>query len=140
MSSGELQRRLSDDPLLSNISILGVDPGTVPTTNIIRHGSLFIRLVVHYIYPLISAYQRWRNPNANTDIRTADKAATDILAAALDCSLILGERPRGLYLDGSELADVSAEAKDEDKRLMVWRDSVRYTGLKSEETLLQNWN
>lgn len=57
----------------------------------------------------------------------------------MDSNPVLGERPQGLYLDGSELAEVSPEAKDEQKRLMVWRDSVRYTGLKKDETMLVNW-
>jgi len=62
-----------------------------------------------------------------------------VLAAALDSSPVLGERPQGLYLDGSERAEISPEAKDEKKRSMLWRDSVRYTGLKREETMLVNW-
>lgn len=137
--SGELQRRLSIDPVLSNVSILGVDPGTVPT-NIARRSPFVIRvLMFKVIFPLIAALQAWRNPTGNNDIRTAHKSAGDVLAAALDSSPVLGERPQGLYLDGSERAEISPEAKDEKKRSMLWRDSVRYTGLKSEETMLVNW-
>jgi hypothetical protein len=40
--SPEIQRRLSNDPALHNISIFGVDPGTVPT-GISRHGFFLIR-------------------------------------------------------------------------------------------------
>ncbi|KAJ9245857.1 hypothetical protein DTO169E5_576 [Paecilomyces variotii] len=139
MMIGELQRRLSIDPVLSNVSILGVDPGTVPT-NIARRSPFVIRvLMFKVIFPLIAALQAWRNPTGNNDIRTAHKSAGDVLAAALDSSPVLGERPQGLYLDGSERAEISPEAKDEKKRSMLWRDSVRYTGLKSEETMLVNW-
>lgn len=91
------------------------------------------------IFPLLAAIQQWRNPNGNNSIRTPEKSAGDVLAAAMDSNPVLGERPQGLYLDGSELAEVSPEAKDEQKRLMVWRDSVRYTGLKKDETMLVNW-
>ncbi|KAJ9372290.1 hypothetical protein DTO282E5_3132 [Paecilomyces variotii] len=139
MMIGELQRRLSIDPVLSNVSILGVDPGTVPT-NIARRSPFVIRvLMFKVIFPLIAALQAWRNPTGNNDIRTAHKSAGDVLAAALDSSPVLGERPQGLYLDGSERAEISPEAKDEKKRSMLWRDSVRYTGLKREETMLVNW-
>lgn len=92
------------------------------------------------IFPILAAIQQWRNPTANNHFRTPDKSAGDVIAAAMDCNAVLGERPQGLYLDGSELADISPEAKDEGKRLMVWRDSVRYTGLKKEETMLVNWD
>lgn len=139
MMIGELQRRLSTDPSLSNISILGVDPGTVPT-NIARSSPFFIRvLMFQFLFPLIAAIQQWRNPTGNNSFRTPDRSAGDVLAAAMDCNAVLGERPQGLYLDGCELAGVSTEAKDEAKRLMVWRDSVRYTGLKGDETMLVNW-
>lgn len=139
MMIGELQRRLSTDPALSKISILGVDPGSVPT-NLARRSPFVIRVIMfQIIFPLIAAIQQWRNPTGNNSIRTPDKSAGDVLAAAMDSNPVLGERPQGLYLDGSELAEISPEAKDERKRLMVWRDSVRYTGLKGEETMLVNW-
>ncbi|KAL3709761.1 hypothetical protein TMatcc_003552 [Talaromyces marneffei ATCC 18224] len=139
MMIGELQRRLSTDPALSNISILGVDPGAVPT-NIARRSPFFIRVIIfQFIFPLIAAIQQWRNPTGNNTIRTPEKSARDVLAAAMDSNPVLGERPQGLYLDGSELAEVSPEARDERKRLMVWRDSVRYTGMKKEDTMLVDW-
>jgi hypothetical protein len=76
---------------------------------------------------------------SNDAIRSADRSAGDVLAGALDNNPVLGERPQGLYLDGAKLDEISAEAKDEKKRLMVWEDSVRYAGLKAEETMLVNW-
>lgn len=137
--SEELQRRLSTDPALSNISVLGVDPGTVPT-KLARRSPFFIRvLLFKVIYPLIAAIQTWLNPTGNNGIRTPHKAAGDVLAAALDSSPLLGERPQGLYLDGTERAEISPEAKDEKRRLMVWKDSIRYTEFKQEETILMNW-
>ncbi|GAD94225.1 short-chain dehydrogenase, putative [Paecilomyces variotii No. 5] len=124
----------------SNVSILGVDLGTVPT-NIARCSPFFIRvLMFKVIFPVIAALQAWRNPSGNNGIRTAHKAAGDVLAAALDSSPVLGEWPKGLYLDGAKRAEVSPEAKGEKKRLMLWKDSVRYTELKREETMLVNWD
>jgi hypothetical protein len=72
-------------------------------------------------------------------VRTVDKAAKDILAAAFDSSPFLGEQPKGVYLDGSERAEISAEAQDPKKREMVWRDSIGYAGLKEGETILAHW-
>ncbi|TAQ84953.1 hypothetical protein B7494_g6727 [Chlorociboria aeruginascens] len=139
MMIGELQRRLLIDPTLSHISIVGIDPGTVPT-NLARHSPFFIRvLLFKVIFPIVAAFQAWRNPGRNNGVRTADVSAGDVLAAALDNNPVLGERPQGLYLDGSERAEISAEAKDERKRAMVWKDSVRYTQLKEGETILANW-
>ena len=114
-SRGELQRRLDLDPVLKNISVLGVDPGTVPT-GLARHSPWFIRvLMFKIIFPFVAALQAWRNPEGNNTIRTVDKSAGDVLAAALDSSPSLGERPKGLYLDGSELGETSAESKDAKK-------------------------
>ncbi|PQE32203.1 short-chain protein [Rutstroemia sp. NJR-2017a WRK4] len=139
MMIAELQRRLDTDPQLNKISILGVDPGTVPT-KLARHSPWFIRvLLFQVIFPLVAALQEWRNPNSNNDIRTPAKSAKDILAAAFESNPVLGEQPKGLYLNGSERSDVSAEAQDPKKREMVWKDSVRYTGLKEGETVLANW-
>lgn len=96
-------------------------------------------LLFQVFYPLIAAIQTWLNPTGNNGIRTPHKSAGDVLAAALDSSPVLGERPQGLYLVGTERAEVSSEAKDEKKRLLVWKDSIRYTGLKQEDTILVNW-
>lgn len=136
----ELQRRLSSDPALSKISILGVDPGSVPT-NIARRSGFFIRVVLFkVIFPLFVFVQEWLHIRlGNNDIRSVHKASGDVLAAALESNPVLGERPQGLYLEGPELGVLSPEAKDEKKWLMVWRDSVRYAGLKGEETALVNW-
>ncbi|KAI1074431.1 hypothetical protein F5B20DRAFT_596146 [Whalleya microplaca] len=138
-SSEELQRRLNADPKLKNISVLGVDPGTVPT-GIGCHSPWFIRvLMFQVIFPAIAALQAWLYPKGNNSIRTADKSAGDILAAAFDNNPLLGEHPKGLYFDGSELAETSAESKDPKKREMLWKDSVRYTKLQRAETVLRNW-
>lgn len=135
----ELQRRLDVDPKLKNISVLGVDPGTVPT-GLSRHSPWFIRvLMFQIIFPFVAILQAWHNPKGNNSIRTASKSAVDVLAAAFDSNPLLGERPKGLYLDGSERSETSAESKDPQKRDMLWKDSVRYTQLSGHETMLVNW-
>ncbi|KAK3689099.1 putative short-chain dehydrogenase [Podospora appendiculata] len=139
MMIGELQRRLDTDPVLSKISILGVDPGTMPT-NIARHSPWFIRILMFQIlFPLVARVAMWRDPTGNPAYRTPDKSAADVLMAAMDNNPVLGERPKGLYLNGSEICETSVEAKDPKKREIVWRDSVRYANLKEGETVLANW-
>lgn len=80
-TNGELQGHLSAGPALSTVSILSVDPGSVPT-NTARSSPFFIQvLMFQLLFPL-----------------------------------------------------------NEEKKLMVWRDIVRYTGLKEEETMLESWD
>ncbi|RYP26075.1 hypothetical protein DL767_008178 [Monosporascus sp. MG133] len=133
--SGELQQRLARDPFLDNITTIGVDPGTM-STGIVRNSNWFVRNIVHGI--MIATLARviaviWSSPNGA--LRTPEKSAKDVVDAALAPKWQNG----GLYLNGSELADVSEEAKNIEKRALVWQDSVRYTQLKEEETMLVNW-
>ncbi|KAI1144954.1 NAD(P)-binding protein [Nemania diffusa] len=134
----ELQRRLDQDPLLSGISVLAVDPGAM-ATGIVRHTSWFVRVIVFRLFAgmlgglLVRLY-----PNGTW--RTTQKSAHDVLAAAMDDGpLPLTERPKGLYLDGSELGSYNPEARDPDKGRVIWGGSLRYAHLKNGETILQNW-
>ncbi|KAK0616092.1 hypothetical protein B0T17DRAFT_496732 [Bombardia bombarda] len=137
MMIGELQRRLDTDPILNNISILGIDPGSMPT-GLTRNGPWFIRVLVgQIIFPALAGLRTWLAPNG--PLRTTYKSAGDVLAAAFESSPVLGERPKGLYLNGSELGDTSLESKSVEKREMLWKDSVRYAQLGEGETVLVNW-
>ncbi len=79
----------------------------------------------------------WLQPNG--PLRTTKQAVPDILAAALDSGPPLGERPKGIYLYGSRLEEVTAEAKDPKKQELLWRDTIGYTQLNEGETVLRNW-
>lgn len=95
--SGELQRRLDEDPSLNNISVLDVDPGAMPTTLTRRGSWLFSVLLSKLMLPLLATLMSlfMRNPS----IRTTDKSANDVLAAALTLTRPSGEAPKGLYMD-----------------------------------------
>lgn len=72
--------------------------------------------------------------------RTPQKSAQDVLAAAIDCGPPpFTERPKGLYLNGSERGDYNAEAQDARKGRVIWQGSVRCTRLQRSETALQDW-
>lgn len=48
-------------------------------------------------------------------------------------------RQEGSYFDGREPLETSAESMDMTKRELVWRETVRYTGLKEGDTILADW-
>lgn len=106
-------------------------------TNLIRRGPWLIRvLMFKLIMPWLALLMGWLQPNG--PYRTLGMGAADVLAAALDT----GARgsPRGAYFYGSRIEEMTAEAQDEKKREMLWVDSLRYTGLTRDETVLTAWN
>jgi NAD(P)-dependent dehydrogenase (short-subunit alcohol dehydrogenase family) len=132
MMMHELQRRVNQDPSLKNISILGVDPGTM-STGLQRHASWFVRvLIFQIIIPIIALLM------PNGPVRTTQKSASHILRAAFDSDQVMSPFPKDLYLNGSELMETSEESKDALKRDMVWRQSIQCAGLKEGETILGN--
>lgn len=137
-NSNELQRRLDRDPILRNISVLAIDPGSM-ATGIVRRGSWFVRVVVFQILVrAICAIMVQVSPNGVW--RTLDKSAGDITAAAFGSSPPpLSDRPKGLYLNGSGIGTYNPEADDPVKGMVIWRGSVRYSGLRQGETSLEDW-
>ncbi|ORY06678.1 hypothetical protein BCR34DRAFT_604160 [Clohesyomyces aquaticus] len=130
----ELQRRLDQDSVLSNISVLGIDPGLVNTGIVRRSRSWFLRVLLwRFLLPALGALLGYFYPNGF--IRSAKKSASDIITAALKSS----PEPKGLYLNGSELGIPNPEAKDPAKGAMLWRNTLRYTQLQDRETCLENW-
>lgn len=133
MMMHELQRRVDKDPTLKNISILGVDPGTM-STGLQRHASWFIRvLVFQIILPILALLM------PNGPIRPTEKSASHIMRAALDSDQVLGELPKDLYFNGLELTEPSVEARDVRKRDLVWKKSIQFANLEENETTLVNW-
>lgn len=131
--SPELQRRLDSDPRLSGISVLGVDPGMMPTK--ITTGGL--GTVIAAILTIVIHISSWLSPNGM--FRLPGKSADDVLAAALDTGAPFGEKFKGLYMNGSQPKEFSLEAKDGEKRSTVWKASVQLARLKLAETVLEDW-
>ncbi|PWY94771.1 putative short-chain dehydrogenase [Aspergillus sclerotioniger CBS 115572] len=136
MLVGELQERLSKDPFLSNLTVVGIDPGTM-STGIVRHASWFVQTVLHGIVianvARVLAFAGYRN----APVRTPESSARDVLDAGMNAKW--KELGGGVYLDGMEIGKISEEAKDEGKRELVWRESVRLVGLREGETVLRDW-
>ncbi|ETS80029.1 hypothetical protein PFICI_07558 [Pestalotiopsis fici W106-1] len=132
----ELQRRIDKDPVLHDISVVGIDPGSTPTM-LVRRGDWRIRGLWTYIMPWLVVILTWLWPNGAH--RTTFKSSKDILAVALDNNPVWGEKPKALYLDGENPINMAAEARNPKKREQLWQDTLRYTRLSGEETLLANW-
>ncbi|KAK8008210.1 hypothetical protein PG991_010761 [Apiospora marii] len=132
MMMTELQSRLFADPVLNNISVYGVDPGTMPS-NLVRRGPWAMRvLLFQIIMPLFAGWMVRLSPNG--PLRTPQKSARDVLAAAFRTGPI-----SALYFDGSAPAEMGAEAQDREKQRLLWKETLEYTGLKGSETALVSW-
>ncbi|KAK8074575.1 short-chain dehydrogenase [Apiospora hydei] len=126
----ELQRQLDADPILNRISVLGVDPGSMPS-NLTRRGPWAMRVLLGKILmPLLAGLMVRLSPNG--PLRTTQKSARDVLAAGFETGPV-----KGLYFDGSARSEMCPEARDPDKQSMLWRESVGYAQLKSDETALK---
>lgn len=129
----ELQDRINQDPKLAGISVLGLDPGAMPT-DICRRDNFFVRVVVmKIIMPILNPIFVYFWPNGF--LRTTAKSATDALYAAFDTET-LGERPKGIYLNGTSPWPPSKEARDKNKRRALWNDSVAYSGIVEGDTTI----
>lgn len=137
--SHEMQRRLDLDPVLKNIAVLALDPGAMATTLSRRSESWFIRVfIMQVLIPTFAALLVYFYPNG--PFRTLGKSAGDVVTAAFDCGPPpLSERPKGLYLNGSELGEYNFEAKDPRNWDAVWRCSAKYAKLAKGETALEHW-
>ncbi|OTA64307.1 putative short-chain dehydrogenase [Hypoxylon sp. EC38] len=123
MMIGELQQRLNEDPLLSNITVLGIDPGWMATGIARRHPSYsFIRIVMPWVASALS----WLKPSSM--FRTPNQSAENVTAVMFgNNDATGGAKPKGLYFKGTMQVE------------MVWRDSVGYAKLKEGDTILMNW-
>lgn len=138
MMIGELQRRLDLDPVLNNVSILGIDPGFMTTGIARRHESWFVRNVIHgLLMTVVVRLLSWIRPSGL--FRTEKKSAGHILAAAFSSDAPFSQRPKALHLDGLQLKEPSAESKDPRKRMTLWEDSTRYARVEEGDTILADW-
>ncbi|KAI9691309.1 MAG: hypothetical protein M1820_009772 [Bogoriella megaspora] len=131
MMQHELQSRLNADTPLSQIAVLGVDPGNM-ISGMQRLAPWFIRvLIFQIVYPLLL----YVSPN-NGRVRRPSAAAADVIEAAL------GEGGREewkyLYFDGRQQVETSAESRDAQKRKIVWKKTVEYVHLEKGETVLED--
>ncbi|CAK7198757.1 hypothetical protein SEUCBS139899_001421 [Sporothrix eucalyptigena] len=136
----EMQERFDKDPELSNLSILGVDPGGMPTQLLRRGDFWFARPIIAKAFTLPLSYAM-SMLDSNSLMRPPSKSARDVLRAALESAPPpLSEHPKGLYFDGNEPKSPGVEARDPVKTGALWRDSVKLVGLVESDTILKVWN
>jgi hypothetical protein len=136
----ELQRRLDIDPVLSNISVLSVDPGGM-ATGIARDGPFAMRFLLAWVIPALSQVIRlleFVQPNGS--LRRPATSATDLRRACFDENEPLGKHPKAIALNGSAIgAHQTPEALDEKKQKELWTGSLKYAEIREGDTVLKNW-
>ncbi|KAH8171053.1 NADH:flavin oxidoreductase / NADH oxidase family protein [Sarocladium implicatum] len=133
----ELSARIAKDTTLSQISVLCVDPGAMPS-ELTRRDTWYRRVVISKFMLSLAAFLCslfW----PNGPLRTTRKSAKDVLRAAglEEGASYGGQSVNGLYLSGSEVSGVSLEAEDAEKRERLWRESVGYAQITREDTILK---
>lgn len=107
-------------------------------SSLARRSGWFTRvLLVNVLLRIFAPIATWLNPDG--DLRTTWKSAADTIHASFDTDGGLGEHPNGLYLNGSVIAEVGPEAKDETKCRRLWSDSLGYASIKEGDTVLADW-
>ncbi|TVY41050.1 Protochlorophyllide reductase A-like protein, partial [Lachnellula occidentalis] len=132
----EFQRRLDADSKLSNIAVLGLDPGWVGGTDITRNSPLTVKFFFENILNLVGYIMSFFS--SNPLIRTASKAGADLLRVCFD-KKAFGEFPKARYINGSELYHTPEEAGDEKQQKSLWEESLKLVGIKGDDTILDNW-
>lgn len=125
---------MDDDPRLSEISALAVEPGMMGGTGLVRSGSLVVRAFMQYLVPPITSIMQVFSPNGT--LRTPYKSGGDLLDAVFDTRSI-GTNPKALYLDGSAPCLPAVESRDVEKQRRLWADSVKLANLRDGETVLE---
>ncbi|KAK8069132.1 hypothetical protein PG994_005748 [Apiospora phragmitis] len=135
-SGRELSERIAADPALSALTVVGVDPGAMPSNLIRDRGTPLLRFMADWLMPWLVPIMSWFQPNGN--FRTTAQSARDVLRAA---GLFSGNdaSANGTYFNGSVVGDVGPEAKDDVKCKTLWTDGVRFAEVQDGDTVLADW-
>ncbi|KAH7329062.1 hypothetical protein B0I35DRAFT_473703 [Stachybotrys elegans] len=134
MFQHELAHRIAQDPNLSNIRVLGLDPGGMASDLGRRGDFVFHYVKMKFIMPLLGPFVVSRNPNG--PFRTTAKSAKDVIRACFEI-----EPPKGkpLYLNGSDEKAAAKETRDVAKMKLLWDYGNQAAGVKDGDTILSNW-
>ncbi|KAK2612692.1 hypothetical protein QQS21_001309 [Conoideocrella luteorostrata] len=132
MHMHELASRIAQDPPLSNISVLGIDPGAMGT-GLVRRSTLFLRLLMKAI-PTMAALTAGSSPNAT--MRPTSKSGADVIRA---CFEIEASKGRALYLNGTQELETAKDSRDAAKKTELWNYASKLSNINSGDTVLQNW-
>jgi NAD(P)-dependent dehydrogenase (short-subunit alcohol dehydrogenase family) len=134
MMQHELQVRLNANPALSNICVVGIDPGTM-VSGMTRRAPWVIRVLM---FQIIYAIILWLNPSTSM-VSSPKRSAADVLEAAFGAE---NEDlpPKDKYYVGREPFETSKESEDPTKRELVWTETAKMVGLKADDTPLTKWD
>ncbi|KAK8063303.1 hypothetical protein PG996_007955 [Apiospora saccharicola] len=140
MMQHELQARLDadPDPNLHKLCVVGVDPGPM-ATGMQRLAPWVIRvLFFKVVFPMMA----YLSPS-RAFLNSTSRAAGDVLGSGEGSAEEEEEEgaalPKDGYFQNGVPMETSEESRDGAKRALVWRETVKLTGLKEGETALVNW-
>ena len=125
----ELQRKL-DQSKFNKVSIITMDPAAVGGTNLTRHFPLVMYILLSIV--MIPIQWVWTMIFPNGRFRTAAKAGADLVFACFD-TITLGDCPKAVYLNGTDISDSSPETHDEAKQRRLWVETAQLLKGKSRE-------
>ena len=130
----ELVDRVARDPALGNVSVVGLDPGGMPSDLCRRTGFMVKTVTMGFIVPLAAPLMVRLSPNGL--IRPTWKSAADVIRACFEV-----EPPKGklLYLNGTDELETAKDARDKGKSQPVWRYGLEVAGIKSGDSALADW-
>ncbi|KAF7545148.1 hypothetical protein G7Z17_g9407 [Cylindrodendrum hubeiense] len=129
----ELANRIGTDPDLSNITVVGLDPGAM-SSDLTRRGGSSMHFNIKVMLPIIAYLAVKFSPNGA--MRPLWKSAGDVVRLCFDV-----DAPKGklLYLNGTDEFETAKEARNAANRKSLWDYGVVAAGIKQGDTVLTNW-
>ncbi|KAK8044697.1 short-chain protein [Apiospora rasikravindrae] len=145
MMMRELSKRIASDPALPALTVVGLDPGAMPSNLIRERGTPLLRFMADWLMPWLVPIMAWFQPNG--DFRTTAQSARDVLHAAGffssdggdDNNASTSRKLNGTYFNGSAVGDVGPEAKDDVKYKTLWTNGIRFAEVQEGDTALTDW-
>jgi NAD(P)-dependent dehydrogenase (short-subunit alcohol dehydrogenase family) len=126
----DLNERLKRDPRLSNVTVTAMDPGGLPASRAQteqKKSTQRIMATINFLMPVLK--------HVTTAFRTTEDAGRKLAAVSVDPSF---HGKRGYFVGQKEDAP-AAVSKDVGMQERLWAACWRWAGMKTEETVLQDY-
>ncbi|CEJ53825.1 hypothetical protein PMG11_00166 [Penicillium brasilianum] len=126
----DLNERLKRDPRLSNVTVTAMDPGGLPASRAQteqKKSTKRIMATINFLMPVLKY--------VTTAFRTTEDAGRELAAVSVDPSF---HGKRGYFVGQKEGAP-AAVSKDVAMQERLWAACWRWSGMKSEESVLQDY-
>ncbi|KAJ5363590.1 short chain dehydrogenase/reductase SDR [Penicillium cataractarum] len=127
----DLNERLKRDPRLSNVTVTAMDPGGLPASRSQaeqKKSTKRIMATINFFMPVLK--------HVTTAFRTTEDAGRELAAVSADPSF---HGKRGYFVGQKEDAP-AAVSNDVDMQERLWAACWRWSGMKPEETALQDYS